>query len=284
MCGEQEVGVVAKTLVDALAAIEAIRGRGHQSVVIKEALGVAGHNAIRLLEPELLGTQRRWIANVLERGSQVVIEPWLERELDFSVQLDMSTRGPELVGYAGLLCDRNGQFRGNWAGPGFRRHVPTKVKSLFPDRPEISEQIRALYQNIFQHLEIEFKHAGYIGPVGIDAFVYRTPEGKCRLKPIVEINPRYTMGRLTLELMKQVAPGRGGSLQLVTPKRVKKDGFKDFPSWARSLCERFPLRLAGKPVHKIDDGCLCLNDPERARVCLAVFKVADSQTLDSVQD
>jgi hypothetical protein len=92
------------------------------------------------------------------------------------------------------------------------------------------------------------------------------------------------MGRLTLELMKQVAPGRGGSLQLVTPKRVKKDGFKDFPSWARSLCERFPLRLAGKPVHKIDDGCLCLNDPERARVCLAVFKVADSQTLDSVQD
>jgi hypothetical protein len=158
------------------------------------------------------------------------------------------------------------------------------VKSLYPERPEISGLIRALHQNIFQRLEIEFKHADYAGPAGIDAFVYRTPEAKCRLKPIVEINPRYTMGRLTLELMKQVAPGRVGNLRLITPKRVKKDGFKDFPSWAHSLCERYPLRFAGKPVHKIDEGCLCLNDPERARVCLAVFKVANSQTLDSVPD
>ena len=48
----------------------------------------------------------------------------------------------------------------------------------------------------------------FIGPVGIDAFVYRDATSVTRLKPVVEINPRYTMGRVLVELMKQTARGR----------------------------------------------------------------------------
>ena len=35
-------------------------------------------------------------------------------------------------------------------------------------------------------------------------------DGRCRLKPIVEINPRFTMGRVTLEILRQAAPGCSG--------------------------------------------------------------------------
>ena len=72
---------------------------------MKEALGLAGHNAIRLWEPELLESQRRWLARAVREGRSVVVEPWLERVLDFSVQLEMSAAGLKLCGYTGLVND-----------------------------------------------------------------------------------------------------------------------------------------------------------------------------------
>ena len=114
---------------------------------------------------------------------------------------------------------------------------------------------------------------GFVGPVSIDALVYRTPRGECRLKPVVEINPRYTMGRLTLELMKHACPGTCGWFRLISRTQARKEGFADLSSYARSLAERLPLQFAGKPVPKIRQGALCLNDPKQAQVCLATFEV-----------
>jgi hypothetical protein len=111
----------------------------------------------------------------------------------------------------------------------------------------------------------------------LDAFVYRTPEGRCRLKPIVEINPRYTMGRLTLELMQHTCPGSCGLFRLVSRAQARAEGFADFAGYNRSLTERFPLLREGEPVAKIREGALCLNDPAQAQVCLATFQVSRKQ-------
>jgi hypothetical protein len=110
--------------------------------------------------------------------------------------------------------------------------------------------------------------------VGIDAFVYRTPEGGCRLKPIAEINPRYTMGRLTVELMRQTCPGSCGWFRLVNRPMAKAEGFDDFSAFARGLTERSPLQLEGEPTPRIREGAVCLNDPAEAQACLAVFQVS----------
>ena len=95
LCTEQETGTAVNSGAEALAAIAIIRQRGHHKIVIKEALGLAGSNAMRLFEPEILETHRRWIANAVENHHQLVVEPWLERVLDFSVQLEMSDEGLE---------------------------------------------------------------------------------------------------------------------------------------------------------------------------------------------
>ena len=86
------------------------------------------------------------------------------------------------------------------------------------------------------------------------------------------------MGRLTLELMKQTCPGSCGLFRLVSRAQARAEGFADFAGYARSLSERFPLRLEGEPVPKIREGALCLNDPAQAQVCLATFQV--SRTLN----
>jgi hypothetical protein len=274
LCTEDEAGVAVDTIEGALEAIAAIRRRGHHRVVAKEAHGVAGHNAIRLWEPEVLAAQRRWLVAAVQNRRQVVIEPWLERELDFSVQLEMGPRRLKLCGYTGLINDPKGQFHANLVAANYNRRLPANVAALFREPADISGRLQRLYGDILSLLEVELQRAGFLGPVGIDAFVYRTPRGGCRLKPVVEINPRYTMGRLTLELMKQTCPGSCGLFRLVSRAQARAEGFADFAGYARSLSERFPLRLEGEPVAKTREGALCLNDPAQAQVCLATFQVS----------
>jgi hypothetical protein len=278
LCTGDEAGVVVNTLEGALEAVAAIRRRGHHRVVAKEAHGLAGQNAIRLWEPEVLAAQRQWLAHAVENRRQLVIEPWLERELDFSVQLEMGPRSLKLCGYTGLINDQKGQFLANWAATNYDRRLPANVAALFREPADISVRLQRLYDDILSLLEAELQRAGFVGPVGIDAFVYRTTQGGCRLKPVVEINPRYTMGRVTLELMKQTCPGSCGLFRLVSRAQARAEGFADFAGYARSLSERLPLRLEGEPVSKIREGALCLNDPGQAEVCLATFHV--SRTLN----
>src|SRR6185436_6762196 len=92
--------------------------------------------------------------------------------------------------------------------------------------------------------------------------------------PIVEINPRYTMGRLTVELMKQVCPGSHGLFRLVNRAQLKEGGFENFSTYADSMKKRFPIELAGEPSPRIREGLMMLNDPLTAKVCLATFQIS----------
>ncbi len=313
LCSEQEVGTPVDTLTDALAAIAAIRGRGHHRVVVKTAYGLAGHNAIRLWEPELLPAQRQWLIHTLSHGQLLVVEPWLERVLDFSIQLEMGPRGLDLCGYTGLVNDRKGQFLANWAADDYTRSLPAAVAGLFSSRPDISTHLHRLYSEIFSLLAEELQRVGFVGPISLDAFVYRTPQGDCRLKPVVEINPRYTMGRLTVELMRHASPGTCGLFRLVNHAQARAEGCADFSAYARFLTTRLPLRIEAEPGAEsvsssargtdvpsassldvppdvslprareiplsIRHGAICLNDPAQAQVCLATFEVGPTLTL-----
>ena len=88
------------------------------------------------------------------------------------------------------------------------------------------------------------------------------------------------MGRLTVELMRQTCQGSFGFFRLVNRAALRAEGFEDFPAYARSLNERFPIQLEGDPHPRVREGALCLNEPDRAQVCLAVFHV--SRTLGSL--
>ncbi len=271
----KDVGVTVDSMPDALSAIRKIRDRGHHRIVVKQALGLAGQNAVRLWEPELLPTQLLWLENLFAQGRRAVVEPCLERVADFSVQLEMTANGLDLIGYAGLLNDLRGQFQANYAAPDFSRRLPGAVTDAFRGHGEALRHLPRLYPELLPRLAAELRAVGFLGPLGIDAFVYRDAAGQSRLKPIVEINPRYTMGRLTLELMKRVAPGSHGCFRLVNRPQLRALGQPDFPALSAVLTQRDPIRLEGEPVPRLRSGTVCLNDPARAEVCLAVFQVGE---------
>ena len=274
LCSENEIGGTVTSLAEAQATISKIRSRGHHKIVVKESFGVAGSNAMRLFEPEILPPQLRWLENAFAQKRELVIEPWLERLQDFSVQLEMTAHGLKLCGYTGLLADTRGQFVANFAESHHHKRIPAKVISLFSEPKDISGRLLEFYGEIFSVLETELRRADFTGPIGIDAFVYRDASGAVKLKPIVEINPRYTMGRVLVELMRQTCQNCFGSFRLVNTAQLRAEGFENFPAFARSLTEKFPLQFEGDPVPRLCGGALCLNDPATAKVCLAVFQVS----------
>jgi hypothetical protein len=276
LCTENEIGVAVNSLEAAQVAIAKIRARSHHKIVVKAAFGVAGSNALRLFEPEILPTQLRWLENAFAHKRTLVVEPWLERVLDFSVQLEMSASGLKLCGYTGLLNDARGQFQANFAEPHHHKRIPARVVALFRDPKDISTRLLEFYGDIFAALEVELRRVDFTGPLGIDAFIYRDANGAVKLKPIVEINPRYTMGRVLVELMRQTCQNTFGSFRLVNTAQLRAEGFENFPSYARSLAEKFALQLEGEPLPRLREGALCLNDPAAALAVLAVFQVSRS--------
>ena len=116
----------------------------------------------------------------------------------------------------------------------------------------------------------------FAGPLGIDAFVYRAADGSVKLKPVVEINPRYTMGRVLVELMAQVAQGTSGVFRLVNAAQLRAAGVENFLTYAKMIADKFPLQVEGEIIPRIRDGALCLNDPAHAQVCLATFQAGRS--------
>jgi len=274
LCSEHEVGTAVTSLAAALAAIAAIRARGHHPIVVKEAFGVAGSNALRLFEPDLLPAQRRWLENKCAQKRELVVEPWLDRALDFSIQLEMSAHGLKLCGYTGLLNDARGQFVANVAESHHHKRIPARIISLFREPADISQRLLEFYGGVFQALETELRRVDFTGPLGIDAFVYREAGGAVKLKPVVEINPRYTMGRVLVELMRQTFQNSHGTFRLVNAAQLRSEGHAHFTDYASALAAKDPLQLEGEPLPRIRSGALCLNDPATAQVCLAVFQVS----------
>jgi uncharacterized ferritin-like protein (DUF455 family) len=273
LCPPDAIGVVAHTAAEVKEAIGRIRDRGHHRVVVKEGLGHAGQGHLRLWEPAASAAQQRWIQSTVEQGSVLVVEPWLERVADFSIQLESGPGGLRLVGYTGMCVDARGQFLGNWAETQHGRRPPDLAVRALGIQRDAAARLHGIFQALLEPLASSLAEVGFHGPLGMDAFVYRDPVRGCLLKPVVEINPRYTMGRLTLELMAGTASGSHGRLRILNRTMVRAAGFPDFPAYAQDLRSRFPLQFRGDPVPRISSGVLCLNDPMCAKACLATFEV-----------
>ena len=160
--------------------------------VLKTCYGLAGRGRFLLAKLEDFIRLRHRIENNIEEGYPLIGEPWVERLLDFSTQWTLPQKGqPSYLGATVMENKIGGQYERTLAGD---------EEALFG--PYISF--------LKEHLEkvkvplAYLAKAGYFGPLGIDAMVYRHPTKKDKmLHPIVELNVRKTMGLLALELYKK---------------------------------------------------------------------------------
>ncbi len=239
---------VCRTEDEVAQAIRSLRDQGHKEGIAKLPFGAAGqkNRKFSTSAPKNLG-------RILASQGAAVIEPFLQRVFDFSVQYEATPSGLQRLAFVQLENDSRGQFQSCVTGAKFA--APQEVtrflmsSALAMYEKDIPEKIKPLLQS-----------AGYTGPVGIDAFVYRNPEGQLQLRPIVEMNPRFTMGRLTWELMRRVAHGRTVRFELLRSK--------DPTDKIRDLEESQPPELTKEG--KLFSGCLVLNEPTSVLAVLTV--------------
>jgi hypothetical protein len=107
-----------------------------------------------------------------------------------------------------------------WTRPlvtGGRRYAGTRLGTPLADCDETIKRflladrgarLQATADWLAERIVPELKSRGFCGHFGIDAFVYREPHSaELKIKPLVELNPRTTMGHIAQRLSKQLSRG-----------------------------------------------------------------------------
>jgi hypothetical protein len=139
-----------------------------------------------------------WVRRRLERNGEVFFEPWVDRISEIGVQFDIPVDGtPRLVGLTPMQVDGRGQYAGSWFAYANERFQ--SEEALWEEAIEVATRAANRIQAL-----------GYFGPLGIDAMIYRDENGMPQIRPLQDINARWTMGRLSLGWKKLVGHAEEG--------------------------------------------------------------------------
>lgn len=206
---EEALGAVAETgrLIrdadEAICEIKCLLESGQ--ALLKAPYACAGRGHLRVNHESQPGKTRGWIANTLAAHGAVVVEPWLDRVMDFSALYEMRAGGTvEWIGMARMENDAAGRFNGIRVNPKWGTLMEPELAAFFFRDARAIE----IYQDDLPRV-LPGILPGYAGPLCVDAMVHREAGGAFALKPVVELNVRMTMGRLAWEWMKR-SPGKGG--------------------------------------------------------------------------
>lgn len=202
-----------------------------RQVVVKAPLSSSGRGLQILRKGRINEANKQWIGAVLEQQGYVCVEPWLDKILDLSFQFQLSESGS--VGYLGnswFFTNSNGQYGGHYLN--FR--LPDY---LLPYR----EKLHLAAAKLCEELENSPFTASYSGPLGIDALFFRNAAGTVQLQPCIEINPRFTMGNLCLQLEKLIDRDTAGEFRILfdprgeLEKQTAAKAKKNPPIWVDGL-------------------------------------------------
>lgn len=243
-------GKVCRSVGEAASAIQEILENGQALTKASFSQAGRGHKRINRESPE--GPTRNWLENTLATHGSIVVEPWLDRVADFSALYEMDAAGnAALIGLTCMDNDAAGRFLGTRVAPKWASMLDPAIAAFLYRQAAVMEWYQEKIPAALGKLL-----SGYIGPLGVDAMVYRKPDGSLALKHIVELNVRMTMGRVALELLKKSAPGRNGRLRILRKEKVSD-----------------PTSLGGGTLQ---GGSILINDPVQAREFLATWEVSSS--------
>jgi hypothetical protein len=270
-------GIECRSKADLFHEIQKIHQQGFPAV-IKAPFGASGRNMIRCrINETLIPQYDRWIDHTLAGQGSLIVEPWLEKICDLSTLFNILPDGDvSFVGISRFMTTANGQYCGHLIGNIFVG-VPADLPRQFQAPTDSDQHFKQLLRDIGVAACQRLYAEGYSGPAGIDALIYQSPEAGVsptyRVKPIVEVNSRYTMGHVALALSRRVAPGASGMWVHKSLRDIKSDGFANIVDFAKHLQAVNPLVLQRSPIPFIQSGVLLTTDPERVESMLTYLQI-----------
>jgi hypothetical protein len=238
---------------------------GFSKVVFKAPHGTSGQNQLQVSDKVLSDREKAWCVNTLKRQKQILIEPWFDKILDFSFQFMIHHDDVQFIDFTCFKTSSRGQFLGNWVGS-FHEVLPDYLQSFQAEFHELAEELR-------QYIKTKTVGQKMNTHWGVDGFIYQDKD-EIKIRPIVEVNPRYTMGAISISLKQYLAKGIKGSWRILNLKEVKSWGFSSFVDFVLFLEKEYSLEIGFDGLLK--KGILCTNDPQQAQSFLSCLFVGDS--------
>ena len=284
ICDTSVVGEVCASREQVEDSVDRFTANGFSEIVIKGPFGAAGQDQIRLamgeggrqhsFEAGMTAAKLAWLQRLLTDFGEVIVEPWLAGKIDLSAQFvtqpDHSIR---LLGGTRFVTDTRGQYAGSFVHQKVAGLDEAHRRFLYGDEPG-GKRLQRLFERLGTMIHERTEAAGYCGPVGVDALVYDCPSGRLKLKPVVEVNPRYTMGHLALKLASRVNASRTALWTILRARDVVEAGFDDIGDFAAHMQSVYPCRMTDGGL--ISSGILFTTDPAQAQTCTSLLVVGRS--------
>jgi hypothetical protein len=209
---------------------------------VKPRLGTSGRGRFDARDGRFDETRLRAATAALRDRGGALLEPWLERVDDLSVQLRIEPAGAVTVlGTLRLEASATGGYLGH------RGEVDARGR-IFSGHPR-DEDLRAAAAG----LASAAAGAGFHGVAGVDALTFRIgrdrdpASGGSRdlLRPVVELNARFTMGTVVAGLVRRSLPAVRAALGLAPGERRAFRFRLDAPpgGWERAAHDAGPGSL-----------------------------------------
>lgn len=207
-------------------------------LVVKSPWSASGRGIQMLRTHEFNQSNRQVISGFLKQQGYVMVEPWLNKVADFSLQFYSEGKGEVAYrGQSSFLTDAAGRYQGNY----IRELTPGLSVDEKSFLAEYVPVVRQLLQKVLSQSVFSSKYHGW---VGVDLLLNRDVKNKLRLHPCLEINSRYNMGALTLQLRELISSESAGcwEINFGIPGKFNRD--------MKEQMSRFPIEMVDGKIAK----------------------------------
>jgi hypothetical protein len=189
--------------------VEGVIARAKQHAVVIKSPWSSSGKGLLMAEPDGIGRkEREWLSGVLRKQGHVMVERRLDKISDFALEFWMERSGEiRYMGLSRFFTGEKGGYHGNYIGT--QACIEQEITRHTGER-----LLQSIREAVTRALRESFG-GRYRGPLGVDMMLYRDGVGECRVHPCVEINLRYNMGILALNLSERyLSPGSEGIFRI----------------------------------------------------------------------
>ena len=267
LCNTDVVGIKCTTINEVMKLVL----KNNCNFIIKTPIASSGRGQIRVKKGILRKDQVENLENIIQKHKEVIVEPWLNKVLDLSFHFDITEN--QKINYAGwtrFCTNARGQYRATFVSKMFAG-LPLDTKKFLYGDGKKPKQLHRLGEALSHEIGQTIAKLDYTGPVGIDALIYKNANQQLQLKPIVEINPRWTMGRVGHSLKFRVNSARTAVWLILHKREAISAGFYNFAQWSENIYDKIPIKLT-ENERQISRGILFTTEPtELTEFCTALI-------------
>lgn len=207
-------------------------------LIIKAPWSSSGRGLQQITKLPVVRQVREKIKGIIKQQGYVIVEPLHNKQLDMALQFKIKKGKITYLGISRFFTDKKGQYKGNYLN-GWPEEINRQAADFADSLPSV------LVNPIIETLENSGMSKLYEGYFGVDLLIFKNDNNELKVNPCLEINFRYNMGLLSLNLEKLITSNKHATF------RIFNDRFNSLYGFTKEIEKNNPLHIRN---YKIESG------------------------------